>query len=102
MNFPRECELEKYDLVEMSGGRYGGVFDRTLKKVLMKQYGDILELPVKDFDAYFRNDSLLDYLKVRVKLILNLNLSLNFTLTPIIQRQTRSDALSQALPGKEF
>jgi len=59
--------LHKYDLVEMSGGRYGGVFDRTLKKVLMKQYGDILELPVKDFDAYFRNDSLLDYLKERVR-----------------------------------
>ena len=33
----------------------------------MKQYGDILGLPVKDFDAYFRNDSLLDYLKERVK-----------------------------------
>ena len=59
--------LHKYDLVEKSGGRYGGVFDRTLKKVLMKQYGDILGLPVKDFDAYFRNDSLLDYLKERVR-----------------------------------
>jgi hypothetical protein len=59
--------LHKYDLIEMSGGRYGGVFDRTLKKVLMKQYGDILELPKKDFDAYFRNDSLLDYLKERIR-----------------------------------
>ena len=59
--------LHKYDLIELSGGRYGGVFDRTLKKVLMKHYGDILELPVKDFDAYFRNDSLLDYLQERVK-----------------------------------
>ena len=68
--------LHKYDLVEMSGGRYGGVFDRTLKKVLMKQYGDILGLPVKNFDAYFRNDSLLDYLKERVR---RLELSLEET-----------------------
>ncbi len=59
--------LHKYDLIELSGGRYGGVFDRTLKKVLMKHYGDILELPVEDFDAYFRNDSLLDYLHERVR-----------------------------------
>ncbi|MCP4348707.1 MAG: hypothetical protein GY795_24780 [Desulfobacterales bacterium] len=59
--------LHKYDLIELSGGRYGGVFDRTLKKVLMKHYGDILELPVEDFDAYFRNDSLLDYLQERVR-----------------------------------
>ncbi|MCP4111679.1 MAG: hypothetical protein GY749_40180 [Desulfobacteraceae bacterium] len=59
--------LHKYDLIELKGGRYGGVFDRTLKKVLMKHYGDILELPVKDFDAYFRNDSLLDYLQERVR-----------------------------------
>ncbi len=59
--------LHKYDLIELSWGRYGGVFDRTLKKVLMKHYGDILELPVEDFDAYFRNDSLLDYLRERVK-----------------------------------
>ncbi len=59
--------LHKYDLIELSGGRYGGVFDRTLKKVLMKHYGDILGLPVKDFDAYFRNDSLLDYLHERVR-----------------------------------
>ncbi|MCP4605026.1 MAG: hypothetical protein GY847_31640, partial [Proteobacteria bacterium] len=59
--------LHKYDLIELSGGRYGGVFDRTLKKVLMKHYGDILELPAEDFDAYFRNDSLLDYLRERVK-----------------------------------
>jgi len=68
--------LHKYDLVEMSGGRYGGVFDRTLKKVLMKQYGDILNLPVEDFDAYFRNDSLLDYLKERIR---RLELSLEET-----------------------
>ncbi|ETR71545.1 MAG: hypothetical protein OMM_02415 [Candidatus Magnetoglobus multicellularis str. Araruama] len=59
--------LHKYDLIEMSGGKYGGVFDRTLKKVLMTNYGDILQLPEKDFDAYFRNDSLLDYLKERIK-----------------------------------
>jgi len=70
--------LHKYDLVEMRGGRYGGVFDRTLKKVLMKQYGDILGLPVNDFDAYFRNDSLLDYLKERVRrLELNLEETAN-------------------------
>jgi len=59
--------LHKYDLIEERDGRYGGVFDRTLKKVLMKQYGDILGLPEKDFDAYFRNDSLLDYLKERIR-----------------------------------
>ena len=59
--------LHKYDLIELNGGKYGGVFDRTLKKVLMTNYGDILDLPDKDFDAYFRNDSLLDYLKERFK-----------------------------------
>jgi hypothetical protein len=59
--------LHKYDLIEQKDGRYGGVFDRTLKKVLMKQYGDILDMPEKDFDAYFRNDSLLDYLKERIR-----------------------------------
>ena len=59
--------LYKYDLIERKQGRYGGVFDRTLKKVLMTNYGDILDLPVKDFDAFFRNDSLLDYLKERIK-----------------------------------
>ncbi|KPA17981.1 hypothetical protein MHK_001796 [Candidatus Magnetomorum sp. HK-1] len=59
--------LHKYDLIEQKDGRYGGVFDRTLKKVLMKQHGDILGLPEKDFDAYFRNDSLLDYLKERIR-----------------------------------
>jgi hypothetical protein len=59
--------LHKYDIIEKKRGRYGGVFDRTLKKVLMSNYGDILELPAEDFDAYFRNDSLLDYLQERVK-----------------------------------
>ncbi len=57
--------LYRYDLVELEGGRYGGVFDRTLKKVLMTHYGDILELPAEDFDAYFRADNLLDYLRER-------------------------------------
>jgi hypothetical protein len=46
--------LHKYDLIEERDGRYGGVFDRTLKKVLMKQYGDILGLPEKDFDDYLK------------------------------------------------
>jgi len=59
--------LYKYDIVEQNQGRYGGVFDRTLKKVLMTNYGDILGLPDKDFDEYFRNDSLLDDLKERIK-----------------------------------
>ena len=59
--------LYKYDIVERHQGRYGGVFDRTLKKVLMTNYRDILGLPEKDFDEYFRNDSLLDYLKERVR-----------------------------------
>jgi hypothetical protein len=59
--------LYKYDIVEQNQGRYGGVFDRTLKKVFMTNYRDILGLPDKDFDEYFRNDSLLDYLKERIK-----------------------------------
>jgi len=42
--------LYKYDIVEQNRDRYGGVFDRTLKKVLMTNYPDILELPDKDFD----------------------------------------------------
>ncbi len=64
----KELELLfKYDIVEMNRGRYGGVFDRTLKKVLMSNYADILELPVDEFDAYFRSDSLLDYSKERIR-----------------------------------
>ncbi|MDM8524622.1 hypothetical protein QUF80_14735 [Desulfococcaceae bacterium HSG8] len=59
--------LHKYDLIEFSGGRYGGVFDRTLKKVLMKHYGDILGLPAEEFNAYFRTDNLLDYLQERIR-----------------------------------
>jgi hypothetical protein len=67
---PLRKELEllyKYDIVEMDRGRYGGVFDRTLKKVLMSHYADILELPVDEFDSYFRSDSLLDYSKERIR-----------------------------------
>jgi hypothetical protein len=59
--------LYKYDIVEKNQGRYGGVFDRTLKKVFMTNYRDILGLPDEDFDEYFRNDSLLDYLKERIR-----------------------------------
>jgi len=59
--------LYKYDIIEWNRGRYGGVFDRTLKKVLMTNYPDILGLPEKDFNEYFRNDSLLDDLKERIK-----------------------------------
>jgi len=59
--------LYKYDIIERNRGRYGGVFDRTLKKVLMTNYTDILGLPEKDFNEYFRNDSLLDYLKERIR-----------------------------------
>ncbi len=59
--------LHKYDLIELNGGRYGGVFDRTLKKVLMRHYGDILDLPTEAFDAYFRTDNLLDHLQERVR-----------------------------------
>jgi len=59
--------LHKYDLIEQRGGSYGGVFDRTLKKVLMANYADILELPVDEFDVYFKNDNMLDYLKERVE-----------------------------------
>jgi hypothetical protein len=32
----------------------------------MSNYGDILDLPVEEFDAYFRNDNMLDYLQERV------------------------------------
>lgn len=59
--------LHKYDIIEQDGGQYGGVFDRTLKKVLMTNYGDILELPVEEFYDYFKSDNLLDYLKERVQ-----------------------------------
>jgi hypothetical protein len=64
----KELELLfKYDIVELKGGRYGGVFDQTLKKVLMSNYADILELPVDEFDSYFKSDSMLDYLKERIE-----------------------------------
>ncbi len=59
--------LYTYDVIEMDGGRYGGVFDRTLKKVLMRNYGEILNLPVDEFNAYFKNDNMLDYLRERVE-----------------------------------
>ncbi|MCP4405929.1 MAG: hypothetical protein GY801_52630 [bacterium] len=68
--------LHKYDIIELQGGRYGGVFDRTLKKVLMTNYGEIFELPMEEFDAYFKNDNMLDYLKERVE---RLELSLEDT-----------------------
>ncbi|OQY43633.1 MAG: hypothetical protein B6242_14310 [Anaerolineaceae bacterium 4572_78] len=59
--------LFKYDIIEMDGGRYGGVFDRTLKKVLMKNYADLFNLPSEAFNVYFKNDSMLDYLKERAE-----------------------------------
>jgi hypothetical protein len=59
--------LHTYDLIEQKGGSYGGVFDRTLKKVLMTNYSDLFNLPVEEFDVYFKNDNLLDYLKERVE-----------------------------------
>jgi|GEM_PF-1066755 len=58
--------LHKYDLIEDQGGKYGGVFDRTLKKVLMTINADLYGLPVDEFDSYLRNDNMLDYLKERV------------------------------------
>lgn len=61
--------LFKYDIIELDGGRYGGVFDRTLKKVLMKNYSDILNLSDEEFVSYFKNDNMLDYLKERVELL---------------------------------
>ncbi|MDM8527488.1 hypothetical protein QUF58_04680 [Anaerolineales bacterium HSG24] len=64
----RELELLfKYDIIELRGGRYGGVFDRTLKKVLMVNYADLFNLPDEDFDVYFKNDNMLDYLKERAE-----------------------------------
>ncbi|MDM8531387.1 hypothetical protein QUF63_09450, partial [Anaerolineales bacterium HSG25] len=59
--------LFKYDIIDMRGGSYGGVFDRTLKKVLMKGYPDMLNLPDDEFSAYFKNDNMLDYLTERVE-----------------------------------
>ncbi len=59
--------LHKYDLIEDKGGRYGGVFDRTLKKVLMTINADLYGLPIDEFDSYFKNDNMLDYLKDRVE-----------------------------------
>jgi len=58
--------LHRYDLIEDNAGRYGGVFDRTLKKVLMTINADLYGLPDDEFDSYFRNDNMLDYLKERV------------------------------------
>ncbi len=59
--------LHKYDIIEKQRGRYGGVFDRTLKKVLMTNYPGLFNLPVEEFDAYFSNDNMLDYLKERIE-----------------------------------
>ncbi|MDM8532149.1 hypothetical protein QUF63_13335 [Anaerolineales bacterium HSG25] len=59
--------LFKYDIIDMDSGRYGGVFDRTLKKVLMKNYGELFNLPQDEFDSYFKNDNMLDYLKERTE-----------------------------------
>ncbi|MCP4106077.1 MAG: hypothetical protein GY749_11150 [Desulfobacteraceae bacterium] len=66
--------LHRYDLIEDKGGRYGGVFDRTLKKVLMTVNADLYGLPVDEFDTYFRNDNMLDHLKDRCEQ-LELNLA---------------------------
>jgi hypothetical protein len=59
--------LYKYDIIDLRDGRYGGIFDRTLKKVLMKNYSDLFGLPDEEFDAYFKNDNMLDYLQERVE-----------------------------------
>ncbi len=60
--------LYKYDIIELGKfGRYGGVFDRTLKKVLMTNYADLLKIPVESFDSYFKNDNMLDYLQERIE-----------------------------------
>lgn len=61
----KELELlYKYDIIELGKfGRYGGVFDRTLKKVLMVNYADLLDIPAEEFDSYFKNDNMLDYVQ---------------------------------------
>ena len=59
--------LHRYDLIEQRGGQYGGVFDLTLKKVLMTIHADLFGLPTEEFDIYFRNDNMLDYLRERVE-----------------------------------
>ncbi|MDM8532208.1 hypothetical protein QUF63_13630 [Anaerolineales bacterium HSG25] len=57
--------LFKYDIIDAKGGRYGGIFDRTLKKVLMKGDPHLFNLPKDEFATYFKNDGMLDYLKER-------------------------------------
>jgi hypothetical protein len=59
--------LYKYDIIAQRAGRYGGIFDCTLKKVLMKNYGELFGLPDVQFDAYFKNDNMLDYLQERIE-----------------------------------
>ncbi len=74
-NLRKELELlYKYDIIELGKfGRYGGVFDRTLKKVLMVNYADLLKIPAESFDSYFKNDNMLDYVQ---ELVAQLELSL--------------------------
>ncbi|MDM8532209.1 hypothetical protein QUF63_13635 [Anaerolineales bacterium HSG25] len=57
--------LFKYDIIEAKSGRYGGIFDRTLKKVLMKGDPHLFNLPKDEFATYFKNDGMLDYLNER-------------------------------------
>jgi hypothetical protein len=59
--------LNKYDLIEKKGGQYGGVFDRTLKHVLMTNYADVLNLPVEELIEYFKGENQLTYLQERIK-----------------------------------
>lgn len=59
--------LHKYDIIELKEGAYGGVFDRTLKKVLMVNFRDVLELPMEQFKAYFKVDNQLDYFIEKIK-----------------------------------
>jgi hypothetical protein len=59
--------LHKYNLIEKERGRYGGVYDPTLKKVLMSNYGDILELDMKDFKEYFKTEDILTDLEKEIE-----------------------------------
>jgi len=58
--------LNKYDLIEKEGDHYGGVFDRTLKKVLMVAYSQVFSLPKDEFNTYFKANNMLDYLKDKI------------------------------------
>lgn len=59
--------LYKYDLIDIDRERYGGIFDRTLKHVLMVNFGHVFNLPVEEFLEYFKGENQLTYLQEKIK-----------------------------------